>query len=84
MNTIFYKKPEKRKFHYKPRFYEADGGVHNERGEFDPDKFGNRLHNSWQAKRDRNKKNTTSNTRVIILMCIVIILVFIAYKFIFR
>ena len=83
MKTPFYQRPEKRKFNYKPRFYNPDGGTKDEHGNFDPEKFGNRLHHNWSEKRKRNKKNQTSVNMIVWLMFIVIILIFFAYKFIF-
>ena len=84
MRSPFYQRPEKRKFNYKPRFYEPDGGTKDKQGNFDPDKFANRLHRSWGAKRQQSKETRTSNRRVIWLLFIVIVLVYLAYKFIFK
>jgi hypothetical protein len=83
MKSPFYQRPEKRKFNYKPRFYEPDGGTKDAQGNLDLEKFGNRLHHSWSQKRQRNRKTKASLNMIIWLMFILIVLLFFAYKFIF-
>jgi len=84
MNSPFYQRPEKRKFNYQPRFYDPDGGTKDKHGNFDPEKFGDRLHRSWSKKRQQNKQTRSSTNKVVILFVIVIALVYLAYKFLPR
>ncbi len=83
MKSPFFQRPEKRKFKYKPRFYDNSEETKDEQGNFDPEKFGDRLHRSWSEKRDRNRKQHSSLNLIIWLMLIVLVLIFFASKFIF-
>lgn len=77
-------RPEKREFHYKRRFYQAeeDKPVSKDGEDFDPDKFADRLHRSWSSHRmSRQDRNKFPLKTVIWLAFIVFVLVFFFLKF---
>lgn len=81
MKNIFDTRPEKRDFKYKPRYYDPDGTTKDENGDFDVNKFADRIHRKWSNKRQKKKSNTSLLT-LIILMCFVLIVLFFVYKLI--
>lgn len=81
----FVERPEKRKFNYKPQFYqpEEEKTVYKEGEEFDSKKFAEHLHSSWSQHRTsgRDNGNKFPLKTVIWLAFIVFVLVFFFVKF---
>lgn len=83
MNFTFTHRPEIRKYNYKPQFYVPDEEKSTNVQNFDPDKFGDKLRSNWDRKR-HNKSSRQGNTRIILWMAfIIIVLLFVGYKFLF-
>ncbi|MDR1758370.1 MAG: hypothetical protein LBR51_05385 [Bacteroidales bacterium] len=81
-NSFFFKQPEKREFKYKPRFRETEGGVKNEQGELDLDKFADRLHSRWESSRKRRGQTGQNSQRMLVIMFfIVCVLLFFFYRY---
>jgi hypothetical protein len=72
---------EKREFKYKPRFSNTSNHQKNGEDTFDTNEFAERLHRSWDRKRTNRTRNKFPLKTLIWLMFIVIILVYLFYKF---
>jgi len=84
MNFTFLHRPEARKYNYKPQFYVPDEEKPVNAKDFNPDKFGDKLRNSWERNR-RTRSNPTGNMRTVIWIAFLLfILLFAAWKFIFK
>ncbi|MDR2979007.1 MAG: hypothetical protein LBV02_00985 [Bacteroidales bacterium] len=83
MSIFSVKRPEKREFKYKPRFYEKDGGgIKDANGEIDTVKMAERLHRSWSSKRKARKHNTQFGLVFFISMALILILVYLVLQFV--
>ena len=80
MKSLFYERPKKREFRYKPRFYEQDGGVKDENGNINLDKFGDRIHHKWSEKRSRRREQAMPWRTIVFLMMVIFILIYLSYK----
>jgi hypothetical protein len=74
MNFTFLHRPETRKFNYKPQFYVPEEEKPTNSEKFDPNKFGDKLRNSWESKR-RTRSNSTNNMRTIIWLVFLVLLI---------
>ncbi len=77
-------RPEKREFHYKPRYYQSEENktVNKDGSDFDPDKFAERLHKNWSSHRMRkDDRNKFPLKMVIWLAFIIFVLVYFFVKF---
>lgn len=79
MKNPFYSRPEKRQFNYKPRF--SDTSSKDEEGNFDPDKFGEKIHKSWSKRREKRRDNSATLRVIIWMLFIVFILAYVVYRF---
>jgi hypothetical protein len=83
MNFTFFYRPEVRKFRYKPQFFVPEEEKPINYDKYDSEKFGEKLHNSWNKKR-HSKHNHTSNMRIVIWMIfLLLVLGLLAWKFLF-
>jgi hypothetical protein len=83
MNFTFLHRPEIRKYNYKPQFYVPEEEKPVNEKDFDPDKFGDKLRNSWDRKR-RSRSNPTGNMRTVIWIAFILFFIFfLSWKFLF-
>ncbi|MDR1345356.1 MAG: hypothetical protein LBK03_01450 [Bacteroidales bacterium] len=75
-------KPETRKFNYKPQFYtpkEEKSTVEKEG--YNPGEFAERLHRSWNSRRQRKEKMQFPLKLVIIMLFFAFIVGYVYFKF---
>jgi hypothetical protein len=83
MNFTFLHRPKARKYNYKPQFHVPDEEKPVNEKDFNPDKFGDKLHNSWSSKR-RSRNNPTGNMRTVIWIAFLLfLLVLVGWRFFF-
>lgn len=82
MSSFFNFKEDRREFKYKPRFQKQESDAEKGNGEFDPNKFGERLHRSWSSKRRSRPKNSFPMGLVLLLLGIFVIILFFYFKFV--
>lgn len=81
MNFTFFHRPETKKFNYKPQFYTPEEEKPKRASDFNSEEFAQRLHKSWNQKR-QNKKQGISNFKSIVwIFFILFILLYLYYKF---
>jgi hypothetical protein len=80
MNFTFYHRPETRKFRYIPQFYVPDEEKIPKGKNYNSDEFAERLHRSWNSKRQNKKKNTGNVKTIVWIVFILFLLLYIYYK----
>jgi hypothetical protein len=83
VNFTFLHRPDVRKFNYKPQFFISDDKKSLNADKFDREEFGEKLKNSWKNKR-KIKKNQSSMRNVIWIAFILLLLLFLVLKFVFK
>ena len=81
MSFTFLHRPKTRKYSYKPQFYVPEEEKPVNEKDFNPDKFGDKLRNSWDSRR-RNRGNPTGNIRTVIWIAFLLfLLLLVGWKF---
>jgi hypothetical protein len=81
MTFTFLHRPEPRKYGYKPQFYVPEEKQPVNEKNFDPDRFGDKLHHSWESRR-QSKKSRTGNMRTVIWIAFLLfLLLIVGWKF---
>jgi hypothetical protein len=83
MNFSFLHKPEVRKYNYKPQFFVPKEENSYVSGKFNSEEFGTKLKNSWKSKR-KTKKNQNNMKKIMRVAFILLLLLFLVWKFVFK
>jgi hypothetical protein len=83
VNFSFLYRPEVRKYNYKPQFFDPDEEKFDKAKKNDRDEFGSKLRNCWENKR-KIKKNKNSMRNIVWIAFILLLLLFLVSKFVFR
>ena len=81
MNFSFFQRPEVRKYNYIPQFYVEGEDKKTKDKEFDRDQFAERLHRSWDKKRQSRRKGISNFKSLICIILILVVLLYVYYKF---
>ena len=81
MSFLFPPRREKRKFKYKPRFSGTESHQQSGEGEYDTKEFSERIHRSWERKRENRTRNKFKLKSLLWMIFIVLILVYLFYRF---
>ncbi len=81
MNFTFFHRPEPRKFKYKPRFYTPEEEARPTDGSYDPNRFAEKLHRSWNRRRPSTGGTKAANARTLVwIIFLAILLGYLLFK----
>lgn len=81
MNFSFFQRPEVRKYNYIPQFYVEGEDKKSNNKVFDRDEFSERLHRSWDKKRQSRRKGISNFKSLIWIIIILVVLLYVYVKF---